>query len=64
MTKRWWCVEMQRFGQRIFVGRIEATPEEIKSHFGPYVELNETNGECFVYGRPSNGVVSGSPKTS
>jgi hypothetical protein len=55
-SRRWWCVEMKGqghdFGKRIFVGRVEATPQEIHNHFGPYVYLDAKNGECYIYGKP------------
>lgn len=53
--KRWYCVEQKlQNGNRVFVGRVEATEDELRDAVGPYADINPVNGECYVWGKPKS----------
>ena len=52
MAKRWFCVEAEVHGSRRFIGRVEATPEELREAVGPWAEINTENGSCVVFSPP------------
>ena len=51
MAKQWWVVEVSRFGRPVaFIGRVQATKNEIIKALGPYLTL--TGNLVTVWGKP------------
>lgn len=47
---RWCCVEQTVRGQRVFVGRVQCTGDDLRKAVGPYATINSVNGECHIWG--------------
>ena len=39
MSPHWWLVEVKRFGETQYIGRVQATEAEIQHALGPYLTL-------------------------
>lgn len=48
---KWWCVDLHRNGQSEFLGRVEATREEIDAYLGPYITVE--GNHVVVFAKPT-----------